>query len=189
MKKSIISIIFLLINFACQPIEKIDQIVIDNNQFFKFEVMSSSIQINQVYEMKLNEPYVGHTLKTTPIEIIKNWINENFKNTGNENKLIISIIEASLTQVEFENKAAKRFDEKTNFKYQLNILVEFFLQDDLGNMISSALVESSRSTTSGIYISLQEKEKIINELIYLGMNDLSIETKKILNKYMKDYLI
>ena len=46
-----------------------------------------------------------------------------------------------------------------------------------------------RSTTSGSYISIQEKERIIEDLIYLGIDDLSNETKRLLLKYMSDYIL
>ena len=56
--------------------------------------------------------------------------------------------------------------KKYNFKYEIFYLLEFNLFDDSANLIASTLVEASRSTTSGLYISIQEKEKIVDNLIY-----------------------
>ena len=99
---------------------------------------------------------------------------------GNENIFIVSILDASLLQTEFENTQAKNFDEKINYKYELFYLIEFNLLDDSRNLIATTLVETSRSTTSGIYISINEKENIINDLIYQSLNDLSYESETLL---------
>ena len=78
----------------------------------------------------------------------------------------------------------KNFDEKTNYKYELFYLVEFNLYDDSRNLVATTIVEISRSTTSGLYISIQEKEKIIDDLVYQSLNDLSDESRLLLLKYM-----
>ena len=189
MKKLSVIFFFLIVSVACQPVEKINQIVFDNNQFSKFNILSDSIEIIEIFERKISDPYIGHTLKVSPSERIINWINDNFKAIGNENIFTVTILDASLSQSEFENREAKNFDEKINYKYELFYLVEFNLYDESRNLIATTLVESSRSTTSGLYISIQEKENIINDLVYQSLNDLSSESKILLTKYMSNYIL
>ena len=64
-----------------------------------------------------------------------------------------------------------------------------FTVESSRNLIATTLVEASRSTTSGLYISIQEKENIINDLVYQSLNDLSDESKLLLTKYMGDYIL
>ena len=189
MKKLIITLLFFLTLNACQPIEKVNHIVFDNSQFAHFNILSTSIEIKEIFEKKISNPYIGHTLKINPSERIINWINDNFKPIGNENTFIVTILDASITQIQFENIEAKKFDEKKNYKYELFYLIEFSLFDDSGNLVASTLVETSRSTTSGIYISIQEKDNIIDDLIYNSLIDISNETKKLLATYMANYLL
>tara|TARA_B100000965_G_C19543626_1_gene736743 strand:- start:868 stop:1437 length:570 start_codon:yes stop_codon:yes gene_type:complete len=189
MKKYIINFFFLLNIMACQPVEKVNLIVFDNTQFAYFNILSTSIEITEIFEEKISDPYIGYTLKVNPSERIINWINNNFKAIGNENNFNITILDASITQNQFENKQAKNFDEKNNFKYELFYLLEFNLFDNSNNLIASTLVEVSRSTTSGVYISLEEKEIIIDDLIYQSLLDISIETELLLTKYMADYIL
>ena len=73
--------------------------------------------------------------------------------------------------------------------YELFYLLEFSLFDDSGNLVASTLVETSRSTTSGVYISIQEKDNIIDDLIYRSLVDISNETKKLLTDYMNSYIL
>jgi hypothetical protein len=67
-------------------------------------------------------------------------------------------------------------------------LVEYELYDSSGFLIASTTVETSRSTTSQKYISLNETEIIINDLLILVMRDYINETKNQLSIYMADYL-
>jgi hypothetical protein len=188
MKKLIILFVSFCI-FSCQPIEKIERIVFDNNQFSKFDILSNSIEITEIFEKKISNPYIGHTLEVDPSQRIINWVNDNFKAIGNENIFTVTILDASLTQNEIENIEAKNFDEKTNYKYELFYLIEFNLYDDSRNLVASTLVENSRSTTSGLFISIQEREKIIDDLVYQGLNDISNESKLLLIKYMGDFIL
>ena len=189
MKKLIISLSFLLTLIACQPIEKVNHIVFDNSQFAYFNILSTSVEIKEIFEKKISDPYIGHTLTVNPSQRIINWINNNFKPIGNENFFNVTILDASITQTQFHNKDAKNFDEKNNYLYELFYLIEFSLSDDSGNLVASTLVETSRSTTSGIYISIQEKNNIIDDLIYNSLVDISNETKKLLTNYMANYIL
>ena len=189
MKKLIITLLFFLTLNACQPIEKVNHIVFDNSQFAHFNILSTSIEITEIFEKKISDPYIGYTLEINPSERILSWINDNFKPIGNENNFNVTILDASITQSQFENKKAKNFDQKSNYIYELFYLLEFSLFDDSGNLLASTLVETSRSTTSGIYISIQEKDNIIDDLIYNSLVDISNETKKLLTNYMVNYIL
>ena len=83
----------------------------------------------------------------------------------------------------------KIFDEKINYRYDLFYLIEFNLFNDSRDLIATTLVETSRSTTSGLYISIHEKENIINDLIYQSLNDLSSESNILLKKYMSAFIL
>ena len=47
------------------------------------------------------------------------------------------------------------------FISELFFLVEYNLYDNSNNLIASTLVEAKRSTTSGVYISIIERENIV----------------------------
>ena len=186
--KKIIIYLSLLTIFACQPIDKFDEIVFDNQQLSKFNIFSKTININKIFEEKISDLNIGHTLDSTPDKRVVNWVNSNFKAMGNENSFEINILDATLTKKEIANKNAKQFDEKIIYQYEIFYLLEYSLYDDLNNLIKNILVESTRTTTSAIYISIQEQEIIVNDLIYLNLVDLSIESKKLLLEYMNNYI-
>ena len=185
----VLSILFLLFIISCQPIEQIEQVVFDNSQLSNFEVLASNIEIKTTFEKKISGPYIGYTVKVDPSQRIISWVTDNFKAIGNENKFEVVILDASLLKNEFDNKNAKNFDEKTNYKYELFYLIEYNLYDNINNLVASTLVETIRSTTSGVYISIQDSEKIIDDLIYLSLLDLTIESNKLLKQYMSDFIL
>ena len=188
MKKFLILLLLIAI-FSCQPIEKFEQKVFDNNKLSKFNILSNSIEKNIIFQQKISDPYIGHTIDINPTERIVNWVDDNFNLVGNENNFYVNIIDASLIKTKVKNNNAKKFDEKNIYKYEIFYLVEYNLYDDTNNLISTTSVELTRSTTSGIYISIQDRENIINDLIYLSLVDLSNESKKLLFKYMSNYIL
>ena len=82
MKKLIISLLFFLTLNNCQPIEKVNHIVFDNSQFAHFNILSTSIKIHEIFEKKISDPYIGHTLEINPSERILSWKIGNFYNLG-----------------------------------------------------------------------------------------------------------
>jgi len=61
MKNLIFLLFFSLVVFSCQPIEKNDQIVFDNNQFTYLKILSTTIEIEDLFDKKISDPYIGHT--------------------------------------------------------------------------------------------------------------------------------
>ena len=52
-------------------------------------------------------------------------------------------------------------------------------------LIANTSVESFRSTTSGRYISITEKERIIDDLVLESLRDITKESEKLITEYMK----
>ena len=70
-------------------------------------------------------------------------------------------------------KAAKKYEEKTIYLYEVFFLVEYELYDAAGYLLANTTVESSRSTTSQKFISLNETELIIYDVINKSLLDFS----------------
>ena len=178
LKNSLIVILFFVI--SCQPIEILKPIEIDISNFEKISINTKEIEINIKYNSVFTKNNIEDQIQNPPIELMIKW--------NNENKLVINILDASITKNEVENIDAKKYEEKTIFKYELFFLVEYELYDDSGFLKANATVETSRSTTSQKYISLNETEIIINDLLFLTLNDYINETKNQLSTYMGNYL-
>tara|TARA_Y100000590_G_scaffold85539_1_gene95664 strand:+ start:534 stop:1112 length:579 start_codon:yes stop_codon:yes gene_type:complete len=183
-----INIFFLIFIFSCQPIDKVENVVFDYNQFSKVNINAKQKIVNTLYQTKYIDPYIDHSLSKSPKDHLKEWFEANIKINGNQNLLEINIIEASLKKTEISNTENKKYKEKTIFFYEIILLVEFVLYDDTNFLLANVLVESKRTTTSGKFISLFEYERIIDNLILEALFDFTNESKTLIKEHMINYV-
>jgi len=186
-----IKIIFFLLFFifSCQPVELLDEVIFAYNQLPKISINTKEKLINEVYEINYIDPYIDHSIKNPPILRLKDWISQNISIFGSQNKLIINIVDASLKRTEIENKNKKKYKEKTEFFYEIHYLIEFELYDDNNFMLATINAETKRTTTSSKFISLSEKERILNTLILNALIDISVKSDELLKTHMPKYLL
>ena len=127
-----IKIIFFILFFifSCQPVEVLDEVIFEYNQLPKISINAKEKLINEVYEINYVDPYIDHSIKNPPILRLKDWISQNISIFGSQNKLIINIVDASLKKTEKENKNKKKYQEKTEFFYEIHFLIKFELYDE-----------------------------------------------------------
>ena len=186
-----IKIIFFLLFFifSCQPVELLDEVIFAYNQLPKISINTKEKLINEVYEINYIDPYIDHSIKNPPILRLKDWISQNISIFGSQNKLIINIVDASLKKTERENKDKKKYQEKTEFFYEIYFLIEFELYDDNNFMLATINAETERTTTSGKFISLSEKERILDTLILEALIDISVKSDELFETHMSEYLL
>jgi len=180
--------VFIFVS-ACQQADITESVVFDNNRLAQISIDAKKIEINKIYKSIYTEPYIDHSLVNSPIKRLDSWINNNIKVFGLENKLEINILDASIKKIEAISENSKKFKEKNIFKYELFYLVEYNLLTNADYVIATTIVESKRTTTSGRYISILEKEKIIDKLIWESLENISIQSNVLLKKYMADYIL
>ena len=186
LKNSFILILFMIL--SCQPIELLKPIEIDTSTFEKISINTELVEVNKKYNSVFSKSNIEDQIQKSPINLMAEWNSQNILKLGNENKLVINILDASIKKTEIMNVSSKKYEERTIFNYELFYLVEYELYDDIGFLIANTTVETSRSTTSQKYISLNETEVIINDLLILAVRDYINETKNQLFIYMGDYL-
>ena len=175
--------------FSCQPVEILDEVIFDYDLLTKININAEQKYINEIYEINYVDPYIDHSITNPPLLRIKNWLDQNVNIFGSQNKLTINIVDASLTRIEIKNETSKKYEEKTKFYYEMHYMLEFFLHDDNDLIIATTIVEAKHSTTSGKFISLNEKEKIINTLILDTLIDVSLKSKELLKEYMFEFML
>ncbi|MFL2520549.1 MAG: hypothetical protein ACJ0RJ_03710 [Alphaproteobacteria bacterium] len=187
LKNKLVSLFLLLFILACAPVEIISPLEYDISKFIKISINSNKITVNSDYNPVFSENNIEDQLKDPPILQIQNWIKQNITSFGNQNEFVINILDASITKKEIDNLEAKKYEEKKIYLYEVFFLVEYELYDDAGYLLANTTVESSRSTTSQIFISLNETELIINDLVNKSLFDFTNETKSMIQIYMQEY--
>ena len=188
LKNNYLVVIISLYVLSCQPIEIIEPVTFDYSKLDKISISANEIIINSEYKPKFSNKNIEDQIPNPPINIIKEWNNQNILNFGKENKLIINILDASIIKQEVNNIEAEKYEEKTVFKYKILFLVEYELYDNSNFLIANTTIESSRSTTSKKYISLNERDIVINNLLHDALKDFIKETKSMMNTYMFGYI-
>ena len=184
-----ILLIFLFAVSSCNKIEVLDEIVFDYDQLPKIVFSAEQKKVKETYETKFIDPFIDHSLPKPPKEHLKSWIESNFFIIGTENKLIINIIDSSLTKSEVANANAKKYEEKTIYLFEINYLAEYILYDDSNAILSSTTVETKRSITSGKFISLMESDRIIESLILDALTDFAKKTEELIKIHMSGYIL
>jgi hypothetical protein len=175
--------------FSCQPIEILDKITFDYNLLPTIEISAKKINIIELYESKYDEPYIDYTLSNSPNEYLIKWFKNNIDNIGFQNKLVINILDASLKKTEILNEKLKKYEEKSFFLFELNFLVQYILFDDSDFVLAKTIVEANRTTTTGKYISINESNLIIDNLILESLRDFSSKSDELMHIYMKNFIL
>ena len=181
--------LFLFSIFSCQPIEDFDEIIFDNNILTKITINANKKFINEIYQISYVDPYIDHSIKNPPVLRLKNWLNQNISIFGSQNTLVINIIDASLTRTERKNNDKKKYQEVNEFFYEINFIVEYELYDDSNYIIATSTAKAIRSTTSSKFISINEKERIIDTLILDALLDISLKSEELIKAHMKQFIL
>jgi len=180
---------FLFFIFSCQPIEDFDEIIFDNNILTKITINANKKFINEMYQISYVDPYIDHSIKNPPVLRLKNWLDQNISIFGSQNTLVINIIDASLTRTERKNNDKKKYQEVNEFFYEINFIVEYELYDDSNYIIATSTTKAIRSTTSSKFISINEKERIIDTLILDALIDISLKSEELIKAHMKQFIL
>jgi len=187
-KKILLSFFFVFL-ISCQDVELLDEIVFDNSQLNKLNFNAEQKIINNLYEISYSEPYIDHSIDYTPLFRLNSWLEENMVVFGTENKLIINIFDASITRIEREKENKKKFEKKSEYFYEINFFINFMLYDDNEQILARSETRINRSTTSDKFISINQKENIIDNLILDALIDVSNKSEELLKIHMTDYIL
>jgi len=184
-------LLILTILHSCQSVEVVENVVFDYEQFPKLTFLANSIEINNKYKPTYDDPFVDHLIDTSPASRITEWIESNVKGFGVQNKLVITIEEASISYLDFRSKEkiAGILYKPNEVKYDLKYEIVFNIYNDFDIRMANTVAKVARSTTSLSSISLYEREQILNDLIHKSLKDLAIKSKELSKEYLSGYAL
>ena len=114
LKSSFTLILFLVL--SCQPVEILRPIEIDPSNLDTISIYSKNIEINKKYNSVFSQNNIEEQIQKSPIDVIVEWHNKNILKIGNENKLVINILDASITKNEkCHHKVQDTFEQTQNY--------------------------------------------------------------------------
>ena len=186
-----ILIVCFFILSSCQKTVFLEDAVFDNSLLNKISIYAENIEIKVSYQAKLDEPYIDHVMEIAPSTRIISWLENNIINFGSENNLVIDIHNASITRKLFVSEVNKSgiIKKQNEYLYELNFEVLFLLYDDDAQILATAKTEVFRSTTSSEYISLNERNIILDNLTLDSLKDLSEKSVELLKLHMSKFIL
>ena len=194
-KINFLSFIFLcfFIFLSCQKNEFLDEIVFDNSLLNDISFIAEKKEIKISYDTTFDESYIDHVMIISPAQRINSWLENNINNFGTFNKIVIDINKASITRKEIDSKikveVAGISKEKKEYMYELNFKVLFLLYNDSDQVLAFTEAEVYRSTTSSLFISLNERNRILDNMTLNALIDLSNKSVELLKKHMSEYTL
>ena len=178
---------------SCQKNEFLEEIVFDNSLLNSISFTAEKKEIKVSYDTTFDESYIDHVMAISPAQRINSWLKNNINNFGTFNKIVIDINKASITRKEIDSKikveVAGISKEKKEYIYELNFKVLFLLYNDSDQVLALTEVEVYRSTTSSLFISLNERNRILDNLTLNALKDLSNKSVELLKMHMSEYTL
>ena len=181
---------FLQLVHSCSTII-IDEVFFDNTQLNIFSFNAAEKEIKITYESSFDDPFIEHVMKVSPGKRALSWLENNINNFGTMNLILVDIQQASIVRKEIitEIKVAGVIKKQDEYLYELNFIVLFNLLNDDKKILATSNAEVIRTTTSSKFISLNERDLILNKLIYDSLEDLSNQSLELLKVHMSEYML
>ena len=185
-----IFICFLILS-SCQKTVIYDDVVFDNSLLNNINIIAEKKEIQVSYVPILSESFIDYVMETSPTKRVIWWLEDNINHFGTENKLVIDIQNASIARkgIDKEINVAGIVKKKNDYLYELNFKVLFLLYNDSDQILATTKVEVSRSTTSSQFISLNERNRILDNLILDSLKDLSNKSIELIKLHMSEYIL
>ena len=94
LKNSFILIFFIIL--SCQPVEILKSVEIDTARFEKISINAETIEVNKKYNSVFSKSNIEDQIQKSPINLMVEWNSKNILKLGNENKLVINILDAKI---------------------------------------------------------------------------------------------
>jgi len=187
----VLTIVCFLFLSSCEKTEFLEDVVFDNSLLNGISFNVAEKEINIIYESTFNEPFVDHVMVTSPTARVISWLENNINNFGTMNKIAIDIQKASITRKEIVSKVEVKGIIKKQNEYLYEIIFEilYFLYNDSNQILATTKAEVFRSTTSSQFISLNERNLILDNITLEALRDLSNKSVELLKVHMSEYVL
>ena len=152
----------------------------------------SSLDVAEDYKSSMSPPNVELTFPTPPMRALKNWTTSRLKASGSTSKdravLVItdaSVIESSLKR---DTSLKGTFTKQQTEKYTLNVSAHLDIIGQNGSRKASAITTTSRSTTVGENLSINEREKLWHDTTEALINDFDQKMSTSIEQYLGNWI-
>lgn len=151
----------------------------------------ATIDIVEEYTPPLKSPNVEHLFPTPPAEGVKIWVNDRLKADGGEYRMEVVIKDASVVEEQLPKtqglKGTFTVDQSQRYNAKLNVEVKVYGTRKLLPE-ANAEVTVTKSRTIAENASLEERERLFNQMTNELLTMLNTELEKNIRNYFGAYL-
>ncbi len=145
------------------------------------------ITISSIYQRSsAQEGYVHHLMPQTPDKITREWLKSRFvvgdRNTNT--KLVVFIKDSSVTQKPVLRNGVLDTEYAV---YRANIDLEIKIQQG-SQTIGAVFSKAFEERVVGNYLSISEKNKIWQDLVYTALEKTDVELQVGIDRYLNEYV-
>ena len=155
---------------------------------FNFAV--SQIAVEQRFNAPASQSHVEARLPTSPGKALRQWAKDRLKAVGGPGTLKLIIENASATETELprDESIKGKFTKQQAQRYDMAVKATLSLVDTGGTERGTALAQASRTITVREDASLNERERILFDLVDRMLADFNTEMETSIRQHLAPWL-
>ena len=149
------------------------------------------VEVVETYQSPLKEPNVEHSFPTTPAAAFKRWLGERVKAEGQNDTLRVTIEDASAVRVPLPRTEGLEgmftTDQVERIDATVSVLLEVVNNGGVAEAFITAKAQRSRTLPEGL--TLNERDKIYQEITESLVNDLNATIEQNIRQFLSKYLV
>ncbi|MCW9034668.1 MAG: hypothetical protein OQJ97_10660 [Rhodospirillales bacterium] len=184
------ALLFTLTVSACQTAPPPQMPTLSYSHLPALNLAVSQVEIGSEYKAPMIAPNKEHTLATSPSMAFTQWVNDRVRTQGQGGMAKFVVEEASVIETALNRtKGVKGLftkDQAERYNGTLKGRVEIY--NSSGKKLGYATASATRSQTVGEGINLNERERILFELVEALVADFGTALEKNMRSYLTDWV-
>lgn len=157
----------------------------------KLTFAASSVETIQEYQPSAQPPHIELTVPQSPVLVAQRWARDRILlDNSQPYRVTVTIKNASVTEEDLKKtpgiKGSFTEDQVARFTVDVGMTVE--LRDARGFRIATATSSAKRSNTIGEKATLNDRDKLLYDLVKATMQDVDRELESNIRQYMPLYV-
>lgn len=188
---ALISVLAMVALGACQT--TVTRTVIPELTYKHLPAMSFAvgrIEIVESYRSPLQSPNVEHLFPTPIAAALRSWADDRLEAFGGTltMRFIIEDASAIVEELEINKDLEAMFTTEQAERVDTRIQVKIEITDESGEVLAFTSTEASRTRTTPENVTLNERDKIYDDLTKVLMNDFNTSQEQGIRRYLEAYL-
>ncbi len=155
---------------------------------FRFDV--ANIAVDSRFHAPLTAPHMEERLPTSPEKALRQWANDRLKAVGTKGTLKLVIEDASATETALARDTSLKgqFTKQQSQRYDLGAKATLLVIDTGGVERGTATAQASRTITVREDVSLNERERIMFDLVDRLLADFNTQMEANIRQHLAPWL-